>query len=244
MDSGECSNGGYSYLPSIKEINFENKNIHKVSTNYGNWAPISSFELQKSKLTTKSLQLYEGEIVYPVGMEFTNELRLTFVDDSWKSWRRYFEKCAKVAVFNSTPHKANFYKYIYFDYDGDIVEISESFVDRDYMRVEGVTCEEAEIGKKLRIGDDEIGYLTSLIKILNKNNLMPNGISYDDRGRITLRYDTYNISLGSSVYLEEKIDRLTRILPQIEGLYGTLHLENYSNQNTDIVFEKEEITEE
>ena len=135
-------------------------------------------------------------------------------------------------------------KYIYFDYDGDIVEISESFVDRDYMRVEGVTCEEAEIGKKLPIGDDEIGYLTSLIKILNKNNLMPNGISYDDRGRITLRYDTYNISLGSSVYLEEKIDRLTRILPQIEGLYGTLHLENYSNQNADIVFEKEEVTEE
>ena len=42
-------------------------------------------------------------------MEFTNELRLTFVDDSWKSWRRYFEKCAQVAVFNSYPHKAAYY---------------------------------------------------------------------------------------------------------------------------------------
>lgn len=129
--------------------------------------------------------------------------------------------------------------YIYFDYDGIIVEISETFVDRGYMKVDGVECEEPEIGKTLPIGETEIGYLTSLIKILQKNDLMPNVISYDDRGHTTLRYDTYSIALGSSVYLEEKVDRVLRILPQIEGMYGTLHLENYSNQNTDIVFEKD-----
>jgi len=44
--------------------------------------------------------------------------------------------------------------------------------------------------------------------------------------------------------LEEKIDRMLRILPQIEGLYGTLHLENYSSQNTDIVFEKDTAQEQ
>ena len=106
---GPCSNGGFSYLPSIQEINLENELYHKVRTRYGLWAPINGFELQKSKLVTKSLQLYEGEISYPTGMEFTNELRLTFVDDSWKSWRRYFEKCAQVAIYNSTPHLALFY---------------------------------------------------------------------------------------------------------------------------------------
>jgi len=135
-------------------------------------------------------------------------------------------------------------KYIYFDYDGIITEISESFVVRGYMRVDGVSPEEPKIGEELPIGEEQIGYLTSLIKILQKNSLMPNGITYDDKGRITLEYDTYKVSLGSSIYLEEKIDRLMRILPQIEGLYGTLHLENYSNQNTDIVFEKEQATEE
>ncbi|WP_028235281.1 cell division protein FtsQ/DivIB [Pseudobutyrivibrio sp. MD2005] len=135
-------------------------------------------------------------------------------------------------------------KYIYFDYDGIIVEISDAFVDRGYMRVDGVECQEPKIGEELSIGEDQIGYLTALIKILQKNELMPNVISYDERGRITLGYDTYNISLGSSVYLEEKIDRLLRILPQIDGMYGTLHLENYSSQNTDIVFEKEDSEEE
>lgn len=134
-------------------------------------------------------------------------------------------------------------KYLYFDYDGNITEISETFVDRGYMQVDGVSLDEPEIGKALPIGDDEMGYLLSLIKILRKNELMPNAISYDEKNHITIRYETYSIALGNSYLLEEKIDRMLRILPQIEGLYGTLHLENYSNQNTDIVFEKDEVSE-
>ena len=129
--------------------------------------------------------------------------------------------------------------YVYFDYNGRIAEISQTFVDRGYMKVEGVSCENPERGKKLTIGKEQIGYLTSLIKILQKNNLMPNVVSYDENSHIILSYDTYNISLGSSVYLEEKIDRVMRILPQLDGLHGTLHLENYSSASTDIVFEKD-----
>ena len=112
------------------------------------------------------------------------------------------------------------------------------------MKVEGVVCDEPVIGEKLPIGKEQIGYLTSLIKILNKNDLMPNVVSYDEDGRITLSYDTYNIALGSSVYLEEKIDQALRILPQLDGMTGTLHLENYSNSSTDIVFEKDSAGEE
>ena len=134
--------------------------------------------------------------------------------------------------------------YVYFDYNGRIAEISQTFVDRGYMKVEGVSCENPERGKKLTIGKEQIGYLTSLIKILQKNNLMPNVVSYDESSHIILSYDTYNISLGSSVYLEEKIDRVMRILPQLEGLHGTLHLENYSSASTDIVFQKDNYSDE
>lgn len=134
-------------------------------------------------------------------------------------------------------------KYIYFDYDGKISEISETYVDRGYMQITGVSLDEPKIGEPLPIGDDEMGYLTSLLKILQKNALMPNAIFYDDKGHITIKYETYSIALGNSYLLEEKIDRMLRILPQIEGMYGTLHLENYSNQNTDIVFEKDTSSE-
>ena len=133
--------------------------------------------------------------------------------------------------------------YIYFDYDGIITEISESYVE-GYMKVDGVDCEDPVEGDILPIGTDQIGYLTSLIKLLQKINLMPNVISYDEYNHITLSYDSYDISLGGSSYLEEKIDRLTYILPQIEGMSGTLHLENFSSSNTDIVFEKSSDSEE
>ena len=53
--------------------------------------------------------MYDGEISYPVSMEFTNELRITIADDQYKSWRRYFEECAKAAIYNSEGHTSDYY---------------------------------------------------------------------------------------------------------------------------------------
>jgi len=106
-------NGGVSFLPSIKEINVINANDFGHDTAYNRWIPISSFELQKSKLTTKSLGLFDGEIVYPVTTEYTNEVRLSIIDDQYKSWRHYFQKCSDVSVYSAEPHFADFYQLEY-----------------------------------------------------------------------------------------------------------------------------------
>ena len=103
-------NGNISYLPGLHEINLRNIAQHGVNTGYNKWIPYIGFDLQKSKLTNKSLQLYDGEISYPVSMEFLNEFRLTIADDQYKSWRTYFEQCAKAAVYNSEGHSADFYE--------------------------------------------------------------------------------------------------------------------------------------
>ena len=103
------SNGRVSYLPSIGEIDALNAQQFNLITSYGWWIPITSFELSKSKMVSKTLQLYNGEISYPVGMEYTNELRLTIADDQYKSWRRYFEMCSDCAIYNSTLHDSSYY---------------------------------------------------------------------------------------------------------------------------------------
>jgi len=105
----EAINGGYSFLPSPREINTINLVEHGAKTEYNKWIPLSGFELQKSKLTTKSLGLFDGEINYPVTSEYTNEFRMTIVDDQWKSWKHYFQKCADVAVYNSEAHTGDYY---------------------------------------------------------------------------------------------------------------------------------------
>ena len=134
-------------------------------------------------------------------------------------------------------------EYIYFNYDGRIAQISSHYVD-GYIKVEGVMCEEPMEGDLLDIGDRQVGYLVALIKAVEKYDLIPNVISYNSRGDVTLIYDSYNIVLGDVEYLEEKMERITHILPSIEQMEGTLHVENYSPNSTDIVFEKKmEITE-
>jgi hypothetical protein len=94
-----------TWLPSIAEIDLENKKAFNITTHYSNgWLPVTGYELQSKKLTSKELQLHSGNIHFPVGMEMINELRLTFADDSLKSVRRYFELASKVSAYMSNIH--------------------------------------------------------------------------------------------------------------------------------------------
>ena len=130
-------NGNISFLPSIHEINVINAYKHGVITGYSRWIPASGFELSKARLNTKNLNLFDGEISYPVSMEYTNEFRLTVIDDQYKSWRQYFEKCIEVSVFNSKPHKPEFYGWNnnmleWKGYPKDINKDTLTVVDKNY----------------------------------------------------------------------------------------------------------------
>jgi putative sterol carrier protein len=102
-------NGNYSFLPPIREINTMNYMQHGIRTSWSDWIPANSFDLQPKRMVQKTLGLYDGEISYPVSMEFTNELRITLVDDQYKSWKQYFEKCAECSVYLSESHPKEYY---------------------------------------------------------------------------------------------------------------------------------------
>lgn len=108
-------NGKCSWLPSIQEINTINLRDHGVETKWSEWVPFTSFELQSKKMTQKTLGLYDGEISYPVSMEFTNELRMTIADDAYKSWKSYFERCAETSVYLSQIHNEAYYNKSFLD---------------------------------------------------------------------------------------------------------------------------------
>lgn len=94
-------NGYCTWLPFIQELNRYNYKVHGVRTIYDKWIPITSFELQDKRLINKTLGLYAGEISYPIAMEYSNELRLTIADDSFKSFRYYFDKVAEISAYES-----------------------------------------------------------------------------------------------------------------------------------------------
>ena len=115
-------NGGFTYLPNIWVINEINKRSFKVNSSYTRWIPFTGFELQNSKMTNKSLQLFDGDISYPVSLEFTNELRITIADDAIKTFKRYFQMCMECSMYRSNPYVWN----------GDS---SDPSIDKNYMEV-------------------------------------------------------------------------------------------------------------
>ena len=133
--------------------------------------------------------------------------------------------------------------YVYFDDDGIICDISQVLLP-DIMKIDGLECENPEVNTQLDIGESEAMFLLALNKVMKKYNLEPEIIRYDGDGTVTLEFLTYSIDVGNSQFLDDKMSRLEYILPSIRGQYGVLHLDNYSMDNTDIVFEKMGSTDE
>ena len=99
-------NGERTWLPSFLEMDKTNKQSFNQLTNFSKgWLPVTGFELQDKKLTSKELPLFDGSISFPMGLEFTNELRVTFADDSLKTLKRYFDLCTKVSAYMSNIHQ-------------------------------------------------------------------------------------------------------------------------------------------
>ena len=130
-------------------------------------------------------------------------------------------------------------QYAYFDKDGFVVETSSDEIE-DVPKITGVTCDEVVLYEKLPLDQpDVLNNLLSLTQILKKYDLLPQEIHYDSSLKPTLTYYGIQVSIGSDDYLSQKIVRLSVILPQLAGMYGTLHLDTWTPDTTDIVFDRD-----
>lgn len=126
----------------------------------------------------------------------------------------------------------------YFDKDGFVVETSKEMIE-GIPQVEGLNCDKVVLYEKLPLKDE--GILKSLLaasQALKKNEVVPDKIQFAENGDITLTYGGVEVLLGSSDNLTKKILRLPYILPQLSGMTGTLHVENWTENTTDIVFNR------
>ncbi len=133
-------------------------------------------------------------------------------------------------------------KYAYFDEDGVVIYKSQK-VKSGTIQIIGTDITSSELFQELKFGHGEtISRILSTIRLLKKSKVMPKQIMMQNDGDMILIYKTVQANLGSSSYLNEKIVRLARILPQIEKKKGTLHLETWTDTSTDIYFRKKEWT--
>lgn len=126
----------------------------------------------------------------------------------------------------------------YFDKDGFVVETSQEVIE-DVPKIEGLTCDSVVLYEKLPLANDTaLKNLLSLTQLLQKYEIPAKRIKYEEAsGSMTVYSGKITILVGNADNLAQKIMRLQYILPQLEGKKGTLHLENWTSETTDIIFD-------
>ncbi len=130
---------------------------------------------------------------------------------------------------------------VYFDSENMVTEVSETvFETVPVITMEDVELSDLSPGDALPLKTKRGNELKNLEFYLKEQGISVSSIHFSAEGSIFLGYNSININFGTSSNTEAKALRLKYILPQLEGQSGTLHLEDWTEGNRDIVFEKKE----
>lgn len=187
----------------------------------------------KDEYSWNSLYVYlKNKFVEPEDIPFVDTMEISLKSPHVLEIKVYEKGILGCVYMESLGQNA------YFDKDGLVVEMSSDVVT-GVPKISGLDVEEIVLYEKLPIkGKSVLKNLLSLTQSLKKYELVPESINYSKEGSYTLSYGTITVLLGQAQHLNEKILRLSYIMPQLEGQTGTLHLESWTEDTTDISFEK------
>lgn len=132
----------------------------------------------------------------------------------------------------------------YFDKDGFVVETSTRIIE-NVPRIQGLSCNEVVLYEKLPVDNQKLRELLTLTQALKREKLEPDTIDFGLAQSPVLSYGNTEVWLGSIELLTQKVTRLNEILPSLQGISGILHMESWTEETANIIFEKEvEVTEE
>jgi cell division protein FtsQ len=117
--------------------------------------------------------------------------------------------------------------HMYFDKDGTVVE-SSSEVYEGVPQIAGLSFDYMVLYKTLPVKDSSVfTQILNLTQMVAKYHLDVDKIYFDSSMNATLYLGKIRVVLGDKTSMEDKIAELSGMIPEMEGLSGTLHLENY-----------------
>ena len=130
--------------------------------------------------------------------------------------------------------------YNYFDDTGTVTDISDRLID-GVVEIEGIEFAPVEEGADISEANGEMKEkIMSFAKAFNEHQIPSDKISFDENGDVSIKIKDVTVLCGSDEYVEEKMDRLTRIIPEMEDLKGILHLERFDGTEKNLYFNKVE----
>lgn len=125
----------------------------------------------------------------------------------------------------------------YFDKDGFVVETSTRIIE-NVPKIEGISCDEVVLYEKLPMESQQLRDMLTLTQALKREGLEPDAIHFGEEQSPVLCYGETEVWLGSVELLTQKVARLNEILPNLSGIAGVLHMESWTEEPANIIFEK------
>ena len=122
---------------------------------------------------------------------------------------------------------------MYFDKDGIVVENSNEMIE-DVPEITGLRFGHIVLNKELPVSDSALfGEIMNITQQLDYYGIDATRIDFDSMRNVTVFVSGGNIEvkMGSSENIDSKISILNDMLPNLSCLSGTLHIENYSDDD-------------
>lgn len=127
---------------------------------------------------------------------------------------------------------------MYFDKDGTIVESSQEEIE-NIPRITGLKFDYIVLDETLPVADEMVfNRILDITQALSKYSVNVDRIYISDKQEITLYMEQVVVELGEDTDITEKIQSLADMMPNLQGLSGTLDMKEYDSSGNGYTFKK------
>ena len=127
-------------------------------------------------------------------------------------------------------------KYVYFDREGVVCEISDK-VTSGIPLILGLDTDYCVLYEPLPVKEPSVFRdILTMTQLLDKNGLTADRIFFDNTLGVHLLFGDIEVELGGNDALEEVFARVSELLPKLADKKGILRMKDYSGNGEDVTF--------
>ncbi|BBF43006.1 cell division protein FtsQ [Lachnospiraceae bacterium KM106-2] len=130
-------------------------------------------------------------------------------------------------------------QYVYFDEDGNVLEISKKKIAKIPV-ISGIPFEEIQLYGKVKVKDEKIfNKILNISEQIQQYNMSIDKIMYDSQNNLVLYMNKVRVYLGDKKSYDAVMAELAKILPKAKKLKGYFDLTDYEAGQDKIYFHVE-----
>lgn len=219
-------------LAAIFFFMFRLKNIEVSESEYYTKEELTRY-VKTSVWDTNTLFFYfKLKFGEKIDIPFVQKIETQYVDNNTVKLNVHYKKIVGCVNYMN--------EYIYFDKDGQVLEISEEAIENIPLFT-GIHFKRMNLYEPLAVEDNKVfSKIVDISQLLTRYELTMDKVSFDLNQNVTLYTKDIKILIGNRTSYDEPIAELTGILPKLKGLKGVCDMIGYTPGQKNITFKKAE----